>query len=228
MARIDPHPADSGPGRGDRRDRRRRQTAGIAAGALAVAVLAMGLCPAFAHPNIVMTCRVLFNFDGPSVDGLGEVWTFDQTFSAELLKDFDTDGDGRFSNSEAAAMQSEIMRNLADSRDFTYVSIDGKDAGKLPVSGFRAEAKNGVVSIAFGVPLKTPLDPRIHTLSVEIKDPEFFVFASFADDNPVLMRGDGAEADGCVPKLVDDSAGAYFGGAIIPEAATLSCGSRPR
>ncbi|MBP0616224.1 DUF1007 family protein [Jiella mangrovi] len=180
--------------------------------------------PASAHPNITMTCRVLFNFAGNSVDGIGEVWTFDAGFSAELLKDFDANKDGLLSDAEAAAMGKDVMKNLGDSRDFTYVFVDGHDLGAIKTEGFRARAENGIVSIAFGVPLKTPVDPRIHKLSVEIKDEEFFVFATFATDRPVLMRGEGAAADACMPKLVDDPAGAYFGGAIIPSAATLVCG----
>ena len=82
--------------------------------ALALAMTATTAMAAEADPNVTMTVRVLFNFEGSDVDGIGEVWTFDAGFSAELLKDFDADNDGALSDAEVKAMGPEVMKNLAD------------------------------------------------------------------------------------------------------------------
>ncbi|MBO0661625.1 DUF1007 family protein [Jiella sp. MQZ9-1] len=196
----------------------RRSASGLVVGL----VLATG-GPAIAHPNIMMQCRVLFNFKGDLINGIGEAWTFDQTFSDELMKDFDADHDGKLSDAESRRMGAQVMTNLGASRYFTYISVDGQDIGKPKASGFRAAVQNGIVSIAFAVPLPQPIDPRQHKLTVEIKDQEFFVYALFATPSPVLIKGAGGTEDGCTPKVYDDKAGAYWGGAIIPQAATLVC-----
>ncbi len=181
---------------------------------LAVSLAIVAAEPAAAHPLIHIFCRVLFNFDGGAVNAFGQTWTFEKTYSRNLLDDFDTNGDGALSRTEVAAMEKTVLPTLARSNYFTFVSVDGRDLGPIKPYTFNAVAENGIVTFAMSVQLPAPIDPGKSRLTIEIRDPGYSVEAAFVDADPVALRN--APDPACAGSVI-------AGSAAGTEAATLTC-----
>jgi ABC-type uncharacterized transport system substrate-binding protein len=175
---------------------------------------------AWAHPDIRIENRVSFIFEGERVTGIEESWTFDPGYSEELLADYDTDRDGHFSAGESRAIAQHIVPNLAEQRYFTYVQVDGRDVGALPLRDFVATASSGRVTFSFVVDLPSPVDPRHQALKVEIDDRDYYAEFRLAEKDPVRFLGPRGIA--CAPRVRDDVENAYFG-YVYPQEITLSC-----
>lgn len=185
--------------------------------------LAMALAsgPAAAHPDITMECRVLFNFEAGKLTGLGEAWTFDAAFSEQLIADYDEDHDGTFDDVESGAMEREVFGNLAGIHYYTFLTINDREQADLKPFGFRARQEGGLVTFAFGIRLPEPLDPALYPVRVELKDPEFAVYAVLSGDQPALLRGDAGGH--CRAAIRDDRENPYFDGTVIPQEIRLVC-----
>lgn len=192
-------------------------------GRILAGVLALGTAsPAAAHPDITMECRVLFNFEDGKVTGIGETWTFDEAFSGQLIADYDEDHDGLFDAAESGAMEREVFGNLSGIHYYTFLSINGREQTDLKPFGFRATKDGEIVTFAFGIRLPEPLDPALYPVTLELKDPEFAVYAVLTGDEPALLRGDTQKR--CRAEIRDDRENPYFDGTVIPQEIRLVCG----
>ena len=185
------------------------------------ALLALAPVPALAHPDILMECHLLFNFEGGAITGIGESWTFDETFSAQLIADYDEDHDGAFNEAESAAIGNETFARLAEIHYFTFLTLDG---APLPVPepfGFKAVAQGGIVTFSFGLRLATPVSPQTQKLAIQIKDPDYAVGASFAPHEAAVLKG--IEPGACRAVFTSKPQDAYFDGLVIPKEASIVC-----
>ena len=171
--------------------------------------------PVMAHPDIMMRCRLLLNFQGDTITALGESWVFGETFSAEMLTDYDLDHDGDFNDAENVALAEKILPILASERHFTTISVNGKDIGAITPLSFRASARNKIVTFTFGVQLPTPVDPVKSILRIQIKDPNYSVYIASPKQDSVILRG--MPPDRCKPQVTEMDA--RFGGIEV----TLVC-----
>ncbi len=184
--------------------------------------LALGAArPALAHPDILMECHLLFNFENGRITGLGESWAFDEAFSAQLLADYDTDGDGQFGEAESRAIRDETFANLEGGDYFTRLTLDDRPLPVPEPFGFKAGAQAGIVTFSFGLRLAEPVDPRLARLGVEIRDEAYAVGASMAPRDPIYLRG--APAGLCRPVLRPRRDDAYFDGLVVPQEASADC-----
>jgi ABC-type uncharacterized transport system substrate-binding protein len=190
--------------------------------AAALAVM-LGLLPriAAAHPHVFIDNRVTFLFDGARLTGFRENWLFDEVFSDQLLQDFDTDHDGRFSKAESDKVGTETLPNLAQFRYFTYAWVAGKDLGKIAPTDFRASARDKLVTFDFLVRLPRPIDPRREDFALEINDREYYVEVLLAKGSPIAF--DGMQGISCVPNVQKDVKNAYYGGFVFPQQIKLKC-----
>lgn len=194
---------------------------GIVARLLLGASAAVGFgSPAWAHPDIWIEDRVTFIFREAQVTGIEESWTFDPDYSKTLLADYDAASDENISAAESKAMAEHILPNLAEVRYFTYVRVDGRDLGTLPLHDFVATARDGRVNFTFVVDLPSPVDPLRQALKVEINDRDYYAEIRLSEKGPVQLRDPRGIA--CVPRLRDDVENAYFG-YVYPQEITLSC-----
>ncbi|WP_062223004.1 DUF1007 family protein [Aureimonas sp. D3] len=185
------------------------------------ALLALASAPALAHPDILMECHLLFNFEGGEITGIGESWTFDETFSAQLLADYDEDHDGSFNEAESTAIGNETFARLGEIHYFTFLTLDG---APLPVPepfGFKAAAQGGIVTFSFGLRLAAPVAPQSHKLALQIKDPDYAVGASLAAHEAVVLKG--IEPGACRAVITSKPEDAYFDGLVIPKEASIVC-----
>ncbi|MGX1099373.1 ABC-type uncharacterized transport system substrate-binding protein [Amorphus sp. MBR-141] len=193
----------------------------VAAALLAVAAGVAAPAPAAAHPDILMSYRLLFDLHDGTIGTIGESWTFDGTFSQELLADFDRNGDGTFSPDESAAVEREVLPNLEAVRYFTYVDVDGADVGGLTPTAFQAAANNGIVTFALALTLPEPVDPAQKTLKVDIEDPDFSVYAEPVPGQAASVRSDGSRS--CVADVGSGASAASADPTLIQTTITVSC-----
>jgi ABC-type uncharacterized transport system substrate-binding protein len=157
--------------------------------------------PAMAHPDILMKCRLLFNFQGDMITALGESWVFGEAFSEQMLADYDLDHDGDFNDSENVALAKKILPILASERHYTSISINGQDIAAVTPLNFRASARNKIVTFTFGVQLPAPVDPVNSVIRIQIKDPKFSVYVASPKQDSVILRG--MPPDRCKPQVTE-------------------------
>lgn len=141
-----------------------------------------------AHPNVTINYRIFLKFKGLFVTDVGESWTFDKTTSKELMEKYNLK-DSPLDKTNSALVGKKVMDGLEELRYFTYISVDGRDLGKLKASGFKAQITDGTISVAFNNQLNSPLDLTKKHLSIQIKDMDELVITNLVEKNPVILIG---------------------------------------
>jgi ABC-type uncharacterized transport system substrate-binding protein len=152
--------------------------------------LAMAIGPrvAEAHPHvwITATSELLYAADG-SVTGVRHAWTFDDMFSTYALQGMESKTRGVYTHEELAPLAQTNVESLKEFGYFTFAKADGKKQKfEEPVDYF-LEFKDGLLTLHFTLPLKTPVKSK--ELALEVFDPTFFVDFKFADKEPVRLVG---------------------------------------
>jgi ABC-type uncharacterized transport system substrate-binding protein len=193
----------------------------LGAVALGMALLLAAARPAEAHPHVFIDNHVIFVFDGAMMTGFREIWVFDDVFSDQLLKQFDTDRDGHFSDEESDAVAKGTLPNLGRFHYFTYIWLDGKMLPPIVPSDFHAVAESGIVAFNFMVKLPQPIDPRRVKFALEANDRTFYVQVALAQRKRFGIAG--MKGITCEPHVEEDEANAYYDGSVYPERVTLTC-----
>ena len=175
---------------------------------------------ASAHPDITIEDRVTFIFKDTRVTGIEETWTFDPDYTQSFLADYKTERDGSISPAASKLIATQTQPNLAEIRYFTYVRLDGRDLGNLPVRDFVATVSDKRLSFTFVVDLPAPVDPLHQALAVEIYDHDYYAAILLSEQEPVRFRN--MQGVACEPRLREDVENAYFG-SVYPQEITLAC-----
>ena len=141
-----------------------------------------------AHPHVWITARseLLYAPDG-SLIGLRHAWTFDDMFSTYAVQGIETKTQGVYSREELGPLAQTNVESLKEFGFFTFARADGKkERFQEPVDYF-LEYRDGLLTLHFTLPLKTPVKPK--ELVLEVFDPSFFVDFKFADKDPVRLVG---------------------------------------
>jgi ABC-type uncharacterized transport system substrate-binding protein len=173
-----------------------------------------------AHPDIAVEDRVTFVVKDARITGIEETWVFDPGYSSSFLTDYKTERDGSISKGVSDQIAKRIQPNLAEVRYFTYVWLDGRDLGNLPVRDFVVAVSGGHLSFTFVVDLPAPVDPRRQALKLEIYDHDYYAAMELAEKEPVRFPNAGGLD--CEPKIREDKENAYFGD-VYPQEITLTC-----
>jgi ABC-type uncharacterized transport system substrate-binding protein len=154
---------------------------------LAGALMAGGRA-ADAHPHVwvTSTSELVYAPDG-SLTGVRHAWTFDDMFSTYALQGVETKAKGVYTREE---LQPLAQTNVEALKEFDYFSLAKADGKKQqfdePVDYFM-EARDGLLTLHFTLPLKVPVKSR--QLSLEVFDPTFFVDFKLADQDPAKLVG---------------------------------------
>ena len=85
-----------------------------------------------------------------------------------------------------------------------------------------ADFTDFVSATGYATVAERPLDPALYPVTLELKDPEFAVYAVLTGDEPALLRGDTQKR--CRAAIRDDRENPYFDGTVIPQEIRLVCG----
>jgi ABC-type uncharacterized transport system substrate-binding protein len=163
-------------------DRRR-----LASLLLAALVLVAGN-RAEAHPHVWVTMKseVVYAPDG-SVTGIRHAWTFDDMFSAFATQGLESKKKGEFTREELAPLAEVNVTSLKEFEFFTYAKLEGKKTPFAEPVDYYLEYKDNMLTLNFTLPLKTAAKSK--KVQVDIYDPTYFVDFSFAEKDPVALKG---------------------------------------
>jgi ABC-type uncharacterized transport system substrate-binding protein len=141
-----------------------------------------------AHPHVWITAKseLIYAPDG-SITGVRHAWTFDDMFSTYALQGLETKVKGVYSHEELAPLAQTNVESLKEFGFFSFAKADGKkEKFEEPVDYF-LEYNDGLLTLHFTLPLKTPVKAK--ALTLDVFDPEFFIDFKFADTDPVKLVG---------------------------------------
>jgi ABC-type uncharacterized transport system substrate-binding protein len=150
-------------------------------------IVALG-SPANAHPHVWVTMKsqVVYGPDG-AVTGVQHAWTFDDMFSAFATQGIEAKNKGVFTREELASLAEVNVTSLKEFDFFTNIKLDGKKAVFADPVDYYLEYRDNVLTLNFMLPLKTPAKAK--ELQVSIYDPAYFVDLTFAESDPVALKG---------------------------------------
>ncbi|GBU17314.1 MULTISPECIES: DUF1007 family protein [Methylobacterium] len=157
--------------------------------------LLAALCagPALAHPHVWVTAKAEVDYVDGKVVGLRHAWSFDKSYSAFITQGLDRNGDGVLSPEELAGLAAENTTGLAEFGYFTKLKIAGRDQAFAEPVEPRMEMKDGALTLAFRLPLKTAAAPGRGVVALEVYDPTYFVSFALAEGT------DAARLEGAPP-----------------------------
>ena len=157
--------------------------------ALLVAVIGMvGVsAQAVAHPHVFVEVNGELLFDEAGrIKAVGNVWQFDEAFSAFAVEGLDLNQNGKYDADELQPLAKINVESLADFAYFTFLTIDDKEQAFLPPQQYWLEHDGTRLTLFFTLPLDLPAAVGRET-TLEIFDPEYFVAFEFPGEEPLRL-----------------------------------------
>jgi ABC-type uncharacterized transport system substrate-binding protein len=143
--------------------------------ASALALVALPLAHALAHPHVFIANRMAVVFDADTLRGIELQWTFDEMFSSTILADFKPDRTGRFSPQDARALREAAFDNLENYHYFVSFWVGQKPLGGLRVEQFvPSVVDRGKLVYTFFIPLGILVTPQEQELRATVYDDSYF------------------------------------------------------
>jgi len=169
--------------------------------------LVLGATAADAHPHVWITAKsqLLYAPDG-TVSGVRHAWTFDDMFSTYAVQGIEPKTKGTFSRDELAPLAQTNVESLKEFGFFTFAKADGSKQRFLEPVDYFLDYKDGLLTLNFTLPAKTPF--RAKQLVLEVFDKAFFIDFKYADQDPVKLVGAPADCKMQFQRPNDGSAAA--------------------
>jgi ABC-type uncharacterized transport system substrate-binding protein len=154
----------------------------------ALALLFAGAAPALAHPHVWVTMKseIVYSPDG-MITGVRHAWTFDEMFSTFATQGIESKKKGEFTREELKPLAEVNVTSLKEFGFFTFAKAAGKKVSLVDPVDYYLEFNNSMLTLNFTLPVQTPV--KAPSLDVEIYDPDYFVDFSFAEKDPVALKG---------------------------------------
>ena len=146
---------------------------------------------ASAHPHMFIDTEMEVRLQHNVLDGIGITWYFDPMFTAAITTDFDTDGNGHFSQEETEAVYANAFSNLQSSDYFTFLTIDSSTLTPGVIEEFSVFMNEGALVYSFFCPFNTPVTGG--DLRVAIYDCTYYCDILYREGSPITLIGPGSE-----------------------------------
>lgn len=146
------------------------------AGLIAVCLGLSWASPALAHPHIFVDARTGFVFnEAGQLSALRIQWTYDAFTSLTLfdILDLDKDNDGALDDADRAAIVAGETEWQDDYKGDTYLEAEGAGVPLAKPLNGSAWLADDRISVAFDLPLQTPLDVTGAVL-LRLYDPNYY------------------------------------------------------
>ena len=155
---------------------------------LFASVFTLGAGAAQAHPHVWITAssELVYAPDG-SVTGVRHAWTFDDMFSTYALQGTEPKTKGAYTHEELAPLAQTNVESLKEYGFFTFARADGTRQRFLEPVDYFLEFKDGLLTLHFTLPAKTPF--RAKQLVLEVFDKTYFIDFQYAEKDPVTLVG---------------------------------------
>jgi len=146
------------------------------------------VAPALAHPHVWVTMKseLVYAPDG-TVTGIRHAWAFDDMFSTYALQGLESKEKGVYTRDELKGLAEVNVTSLKEYSYFTVAKMDGKKTVLTDPVEYWLDYKDQVLTLNFTLPFKAPVKAR--DIELEIYDPSYFVDFSFAEKDPVALKG---------------------------------------
>lgn len=155
-----------------------------------------------AHPHVWVSVEATVLFEGGTMTGLQQSWTFDEAYTAMAIEGLDTNGDGNYDRKELEELAKVNVDGLKEFDYFTFAKLgDGGLTFKEPVD-YWLEHTGGVLTLHFKLPLEDPVLAEAPGFTFSVYDPSFFIAFDLAKDDPVKLAASapaGCKADLAIP-----------------------------
>ena len=188
---------------------------GRVSGAVIGLVVCLLLLPAFVpvasgHPHVFIENALTIIFDKQGLAGVQVKWVFDEFFSNMIACDYDSNRNGKLEASEVKNIKEKAFSNLKNFDYFTFIRIDKRAFKVTYIREFSAELKEGKLIYRFLIPCHVKAVTGYKQFIISQYDPTYYTSVSFAEDNPVSLKGaPGFDADYHVEKNLKKSF--YYG-----------------
>ena len=154
---------------------------------------------AHAHPHVwvTMTSTVIYAADG-TVTGVRHAWAFDDMFSTFAVQGLESKQKGVFTREELQPLAEVNVTSLKEYDYFSSAKTNGQKAQFSDPVDYHLELKDAILTLHFTLPLKTPVQAK--SLELEVYDPSYFIDFSFAEKDPVALKGAPAACKGDLVK----------------------------
>lgn len=155
-----------------------------------------------AHPHVWVSVKATVLFEGGTMTGLQQSWTFDEAYTAMAIEGLDTNGDGNYDRKELEELAKVNVDGLKEFDYFTFAKLgDGGLTFKEPVD-YWLEYTGGVLTLHFKLPLEDPVLAEAPGFTFSVYDPSFFIAFDLAKDDPIKLAASapaGCKADLAIP-----------------------------
>jgi ABC-type uncharacterized transport system substrate-binding protein len=143
---------------------------------------------AAAHPHVWITAKsqLIYAPDG-TVTGIRHAWTFDDMFSTYALQGTEPKTKGAYTHEELAPLAQTNVESLKEYGFFTFARADGTRQRFLEPVDYFLEFKDGLLTLHFTLPAKTPFKAK--QLVLEVFDKTYFIDFQYAEKDPVTLAG---------------------------------------
>lgn len=159
---------------------------GLSAAIAAAAITVSTAASVYAHPHVWVTARTELVFNGPVMESVRHVWQFDEAFTSFAIQGLDTNEDGELSHEELQPLAKVNVESLQEYDFFTYIEGGDFEAEFADPKEYWLDFNNGLLTLFYTLPLKTPAAPGGKAMTVEVYDPGFFVAFEMAKEDPVI------------------------------------------
>jgi ABC-type uncharacterized transport system substrate-binding protein len=157
---------------------------------------------AVAHPHVWVTVEteVVYNAQG-GITGFKHKWTFDEAYSSFAVEGRDLNNDGQYDREELKELAEVNVASLKEFDFFTFPKVANKLVEREPPKDYWLEYHNGLLTLFFTLPLKTPVEAaKVKDFTFAVFDPTMYVDFTFAKDHPVRLS---AAPSHCTPVVRD-------------------------
>lgn len=127
-----------------------------------------------AHPHVFINNSLEILCDDSGIKALRNVWEFDEIFSKSIIEEYDTDGNGVFSEKESRDVYENAFINIKNFNFYTHVMFGGKSISHSNIEAFKPVISGNKMIYEFTVPLSVPLKQGDH-LDICVYDDSFFI-----------------------------------------------------
>jgi ABC-type uncharacterized transport system substrate-binding protein len=135
---------------------------------------------------MALTTACEFAWKGAELSGVYLDWAFDQYFSADIIRGYDTNKDGKFSAAETKAVHDSAFQNLKNYYFFTFIRQGDARSNPKAVSDFSVYQKDGVLHYRFFI----DLSKYRGELWLAVYDYTYFCAIDYDKDSPVKLDYD--------------------------------------
>ena len=185
-----------------------------------VSVLACG--SAAAHPHVWIDYGLTVTFDKGRVVSLKEDWSFDEDFSASVLRDVAGAAKAKtLTAAQVAKIEKNAFSNLKNYDYFTHIFAAGAPVHPREATGFQARLSGPKLEYSFVLPLDRPVDAKPEPAAFGIWDDTYYVDVGPAEGKAPKLEGDGASA--CQAVIVEDRQHPIYFGSVFPKTVRVTC-----